>query len=720
MLERLLNSIKKYNKNPDVALITKAFNLAKEKHEGQVRNSGEAYIVHPVEVSIILASLEMDDETICAGLMHDVLEDTDYTREEMVEEFGEEITALVDGVTKLKNLQYKTKEEAQIESIRKMVLAMANDIRVIIIKLSDRLHNMRTLEYKTREKQISTANETLTIYVPIAHRLGINTIKWELEDLCLRYIDPVSYYNVAQQIDQKRSEREKVIEHIIEKISNELDKFNFKYSITGRPKGIYSIYNKMKKQDTTIDNIFDLIAVRIIVQDINQCYAVLGIVHNMWKPIPGRFKDYIAMPKPNFYQSLHTTVIGEKGQIFEIQIRTEEMHKNAEFGIANHWQYKENKKKASNFDNRLNWIRQLIEWGKDTSAYEFMDSFKGDLFNDEVYVFTPKGDVIDLPKDSTPVDFAFRVHSEVGNKTVGAKVNGKMVPLSYKLKTGDIVNILTSNNSTGPNIDWLDFVVSSHAKNKIKAFFKKRDKDKNIESGRDLLEKEARKKGYDISKILDTESLNFLVEKYKKNNIEDLYNSIGYGSLNVNTMMKHLESRYNEKYKIKEEDTEENVDNIKNVEVNNEVRNNLSDGIIIDNLTNLDVKFAKCCNPIPGDDVVGYITTGHGITVHRKTCMNIKNAKNKERLIKVSWNESSNSSFYVVVNITANDKPGYLAELTRVLSKEGYNIAGINSRINSDTTVNISLTIHVKSTEEIKKILYLIRKTDGTLEVYRE
>ena len=719
MLERLLNSIKKYNKNPDVALITKAFNLAKEKHEGQVRNSGEAYIVHPVEVSIILASLEMDDETICAGLMHDVLEDTDYTREEMVEEFGEEITALVDGVTKLKNLQYKTKEEAQIESIRKMVLAMANDIRVIIIKLSDRLHNMRTLEYKTREKQISTANETLTIYVPIAHRLGINTIKWELEDLCLRYIDPVSYYNVAQQIDQKRSEREKVIEHIIEKISDELDRFNFKYSITGRPKGIYSIYNKMKKQDTTIDNIFDLIAVRIIVQDINQCYAVLGIVHNMWKPIPGRFKDYIAMPKPNFYQSLHTTVIGEKGQIFEIQIRTEEMHKNAEFGIANHWQYKENKKKASNFDNRLNWIRQLIEWGKDTSAYEFMDSFKGDLFNDEVYVFTPKGDVIDLPKDSTPVDFAFRVHSEVGNKTVGAKVNGKMVPLSYKLKTGDIVSILTSKNSTGPNIDWLDFVVSSHAKNKIKAFFKKRDKDKNIESGKDLLEKEARRKGYDISKLLDSESLNFLVEKHKKNNVEDLYNSIGYGSLNVNTLMKHLESRYNEKYNIKE-DNEEIEENVKNVEVDTQIGNNLSEGIIIDNLTNLDVKFAKCCNPVPGDDVVGYITTGHGISIHRKTCVNIKNAKNKERLIKVSWNESSNSSFYVVVNITANDKPGYLAELTRVLSKDGYNIAGINSRINEDTTVNIKLTIHVKSTEEIKKILYLIRKTDGTLEVYRE
>lgn len=717
MLERLFKSIRKYNNNPNVELITKAFNLAKEKHEGQVRNSGEAYIIHPVEVSIILASLEMDDETICAGLMHDVLEDTDYTREQMVNEFGEEITALVDGVTKLKNLQYKTKEEAQIESIRKMVLAMANDIRVIIIKLSDRLHNMRTLEYKTREKQISTANETLAIYVPIAHRLGINTIKWELEDLCLRYIDPVSYYNVAQQIDQKRSEREKVIEHIIEKISKEIDKFNFKYTITGRPKGIYSIYNKMKKQDTTIDNIFDLIAVRIIVRDINQCYAVLGIVHNMWKPIPGRFKDYIAMPKPNFYQSLHTTVIGEKGQIFEIQIRTEEMHKNAEFGIANHWQYKEGKKKASNFDNRLNWIRQLIEWGKDTSAYEFMDSFKGDLFNDEVYVFTPKGDVIDLPKNSTPIDFAFRVHSEVGNKTVGAKVNGKIVPLTYKLKTGDIVSILTSNNSMGPNIDWLEFVVSSHAKNKIKAFFKKRDKDKNIEYGRELLEKEAKKKGYDVSKLLETEWLNYLVDRYKKNNIEDLYNAIGYGSLNVDTMMKHLESKYNEKYNDKKENLEYNF---KNVETETSSESNLSDGIIIDNLTNLDVKFAKCCNPVPGDDVVGYITTGHGITIHRKTCINIKNAKNKERLIKVRWNDNSNSSFPVVINITTHDKPGYLAELTRVLSKERYNIAGINSRFNNDTTVNLSLTIHVKSKEEIQKILYLVRKTDGTIEVYRE
>lgn len=719
MLDKLINAVKKYNKNPDIQLISKAYNLAKLKHEGQVRNSGEPYIVHPVEVSIILASLEMDEETICAGLMHDVLEDTDYTKEEMIKEFGEEITALVDGVTKLKNLNYKTKEEQQIESIRKMVLAMANDIRVIIIKLADRLHNMRTLEYKTRDKQVSTANETLTIYVPIAHRLGINTVKWELEDLCLRYIDPISYYDVAQQIDQKRSEREKVIKNIMAKISEELDKFNIGYTMTGRPKGIYSIYNKMKKQDTTIENIFDLIAVRIIVEDINQCYAVLGIVHNMWKPIPGRFKDYIAMPKPNFYQSLHTTVIGEKGQIFEVQIRTSEMHKNAEFGIANHWQYKESKKKASNFDNRLNWIRQLIEWGKDTSAYEFMDSFKGDLFNDEVYVFTPNGDVIDLPKNSTPVDFAYRVHSEIGNKCVGAKVNGKIVSLSYKLKTGDIINILTSKNSIGPNLDWLEFVVSTHAKNKIKAYFKKKSKDKNIEFGLELLEKEIRKKGYDTSKILDKDWLNFIVEKYKKNNIEDLYYSIGSGFMSVETILKHLESKYKAKYEQKTDNNELVEKMSTNVDTSITNNKNLSEGIIIDDLTNLDVKFAKCCSPVPGDEVVGYITNGHGITIHRKNCTNIKNLKNKERLVKVQWNTKANNKFPVLINILSMDRQGYLADITKVLSKDGFNLVGINSKLNEDGTVLFNLTIQVKSKDEIIKITNTIRKIEGTLEVYR-
>lgn len=717
MIDRLINKIKEYNDNPDIELITKAFNVASEMHKGQVRNSGEEYIVHPVEVCMILASLQMDDETICAGLMHDVLEDTDYPKDKMEEEFGEEIVVLVDGVTKLKNLQYKTKEETQIESIRKMVLAMANDIRVIIIKLADRLHNMRTLEYKKRDKQVSTAHETLEIYVPIAHRLGVNTIKWELEDLCLRYIDPISYYSVAQQIDQKRSEREKIIKIIVENLSRELDKIGAKYNISGRPKGIYSIYNKMKKQDTTIDHIFDLIAVRVIVKNISECYAVLGIVHNLWKPLPGRFKDYIAMPKPNFYQSLHTTVIGENGQIFEVQIRTEDMHKNAEFGIASHWQYKEGKKKVSNFDNRLNWIRQLIEWGKDTGAYEFMDSFKGDLFNDEVYVFTPQGDVIDLPKGSTPVDFAYKVHSEVGHRCVGAKVNGKIQPLFYKLKTGDIVNILTSKNSIGPNIDWLEFVVSSHTKNKIKSYFKKKSKNKNLDEGKDLLEKEVRRKGYDLSKIFQKDWLQQASDKFNKSSVENLYSAIGDQSINIENVIKFLEEKYNEKFKKEKE-----LSNLANIETDKKVNKhyNVSEGITIDDISNLDVKYAKCCNPVPGDKVIGYITNGHGVSIHRKNCNNINNLKNKERLIDVKWNRNSDSSFNIVIIIIIIDKPGYLATLTKNLSKAGFDITSINTRLNSDTTINIQLSIRIKNVDEINKIFNIIRKIDGTIDVYRE
>lgn len=714
MLEKLIEAVKKYNKNTDVALITKAYKLAEEKHKGQVRNSGEAYIVHPLAVAMILAQLEMDDETICAGLMHDVLEDTDYSKEEMINEFGREITELVDGVTKLKNLQYKSKEEAQIESIRKMVLAMANDIRVIIIKLADRLHNMRTLEYKNREKQISTAKETLEIYVPIAHRLGINSVKWELEDLCLRYIDPVSYYSVAQQIDTKRSEREHQIEKIIQILSDELKKINIDFTITGRPKGIYSIWNKMKKQDTSIDNIFDLIAVRVIVKEISECYAVLGIVHNLWKPIPGRFKDYIAMPKPNFYQSLHTTVIGEKGQVFEVQIRTEEMHKNAEFGIANHWQYKEGKKKASNFDNRLNWIRQLIEWGKDTSAYEFMDSFKGDLFNDEVYVFTPNGDVVDLAKGATPIDFAYRVHSEVGNTTVGAKVNGKIVSLDYKLKTGDIVNILTSKNSSGPNLDWLEFVVSSNAKNKIKAYFKKQSRENNIENGKELLENNLKAKEYDLKVILSNEFLDYLLDKYNNSSMDNIYAAIGSGSTNVETIARILEKKYDEKYGEKEDQS-----NLIN-KTDSNTSSNLSEGIIIDDLTNLDIKFAKCCSPVPGDPVIGYITTGRGITVHRKNCVNVRNLTNKDRFIKVQWNINTESEFPIVINIISLDRPGYLADLTKELSKNGYNITSIRSKINADGTILIQLSIKVKSNNESETIFRSVKKIDGTLNVFRE
>lgn len=713
MIDNLISLIKEYNPNTNEHIIRKAFEVAYENHKGQVRNSGEDYIIHPVAVATILAKLKMDDEAICAGLMHDVLEDTAYTKENMLEEFGEEITNLVDGVTKLKNLTYKTKEENQIENIRKMVLAMANDIRVIIIKLSDRLHNMRTLEYKSRDKQVKTANETLEIYIPIAHRLGINSIKWELEDLCLRYIEPISYYSIADQIDQKRSEREKMINGIIERLQEEISKLNISCKISGRPKGIYSIYNKMKKQNSSIENIYDLIAVRVLVENISQCYAVLGIVHNMWKPLPGRFKDYIAMPKPNLYQSLHTTVIDDKGQIFEVQIRTYEMHNTAEFGIAAHWKYKEGKNRVSNFDQRLTWIRQLLEWGKNGDSYEFMENFKGDMFSDEVYVFSPKGDVIDLASGSTPLDFAYRVHTEVGHKCVGAKVNGKIVPLTYKLNTGDIVEVLTSKNSTGPSMDWLDIVVSNQAKNKIKQYFKKSKKDENTELGRELIEKELRKRGYDSSKLMINSWLEDIAEKNNCLSVNDLFASIGYGSLNLKNIVNKLESKY------EQSNIEEKTLNDYNDDLDTKTKSSAHDHISIDDVSNLDSKFAKCCNPVPGDKIVGYITKGRGITIHRSDCSNIINLDNKERLIEVKWDDTQKSSYSVKINIIAQDRPGFLAEITSVLSKDGFNLLGVNAKANKDETFSVQIVINIDNSEQLEKIYAKLKKVKGTIDVFR-
>ena len=713
MLNKLLAQIKKYNSHTNVDLITSAFNVAKNSHDGQLRNSGEEYIIHPIAVAEILAELEMDDATICAGLMHDVLEDTDFTKDQMDETFGSEITDLVDGVTKLTKLKNQTKEENQIENIRKMVLAMANDIRVIIIKLADRLHNLRTLEYMRRDKQIEKATETLEIYVPLAHRLGINSIKWELEDLCLRYLEPVSYYSIVEEIDQKRSERERVINDIIATLSTELDKLNIKYTVTGRPKGIYSIYKKMQKQNSSMDDIYDLIAIRVMVENINECYAVLGIVHNIWKPLIGRFKDYISMPKQNMYQSLHTTVIGLGGQVFEVQIRTFEMHQTAEYGIAAHWRYKENRSKVSNFDQRLVWIRQLMEWGADHDSKEFMDHFKGDLFSDEVYVFSPRGDVIDLPAGATPIDFAYRVHTDVGNRTVGAKVNGKIVPLNYKLQTQDIVEILTSKNSTGPSSDWLDMVVSNQAKNKIKQFFKKEKKDSNIEIGRDRLEKEARRKGYDSSKILIDDWLDDIVKKNNLLSINDLYAAIGYGSVNLKTVFNRLESKYEQKA-IEEKTLSDYQDDLSHL-----VEERTTDSITVDEISNLDSNFAKCCNPVPGDRIVGYITKGRGITIHRNDCSNILNLKNKERLIEVKWDNTEGEKFPVKVNVVALDNPGYLSELTSVISKEGFNLSGINAKQNDDSTFTISLMIKIEDASQLDPLFSKIKRTKGTIDVYR-
>lgn len=714
MLDSLMTKIRKYNANSDEKLITKAFNVAKNSHKGQLRKSGEEYFIHPVAVAEILADLQMDDETICAGLMHDVLEDTDYGKDHMVEEFGEEITELVDGVTKLTRMKNKSKEENQIENIRKMVLAMANDIRVIIIKLADRLHNLRTLEYMKREKQIEKASETMEIYVPLAHRLGINSLKWELEDLCLRYLDPIAYYSVVEEIDQKRSERERVINEIIDTLESEVEKLNIKHTITGRPKGIYSIYNKMKKQNSSMDSIYDLIAIRVLVENISECYAVLGVVHNIWKPLIGRFKDYISMPKQNFYQSLHTTVIGLKGQIFEVQIRTYDMHKTAEYGIAAHWKYKEGKSKVSNFDQRLTWIRQLMEWERTTNdSVEFMDNFKGDLFSDEVYVFSPKGDVVDLPGGATPIDFAYRVHSDVGNRCVGAKVNGKIVPISHKLQTGDIVEILTSSNSTGPSRDWLDFAVSSGAKTKIKQYFKRAKKDTNIEIGKELLEREVRKKGYDSSKILLQEWLNDIRDKNNLLTINDLYAGIGYGSVNLQNVIKKLESKYEQKY-IEEKSLSDYKDNLSELG-NNDSKNSIS----IDEVSNLDSSFAKCCNPVPGDQIVGYITKGRGITIHRSDCQNILNIEAKERLIEVKWDNTNVSKYNVKIDVVILDNPGLLAEITKVISKESLNVTGINTKDNKDGTYIISIVIKIDSTSQLDRLFNKLKKIKGVIDVYR-
>ena len=714
MIDKLINIMKKYNPNCNEDLIRKAFTIANESHKGQLRNSGEEYIIHPVAVAEILADLQMDDETICAGIMHDVLEDTEFTKDQMIQTFGTEITELVDGVTKLTRMKNQSKEENQIETIRKMVLAMANDIRVIIIKLADRLHNLRTLEYMKREKQIEKANETLEIYVPLAHRLGINTVKWELEDLCLRYLDPIAYYSIVEDIDQKRSEREKIINDIISNLKVELDKLKIDYTITGRPKGIYSIYNKMKKQNASIENIYDLIAIRVMVENINECYAVLGVVHNIWKPIIGRFKDYISMPKQNLYQSLHTTVIGLKGQIFEVQIRTYEMHKTAEYGIAAHWKYKEGKSKVSNFDQRLTWIRQLMEWEKNTdNSAEFMENFKGDLFSDEVYVFSPKGDVVDLPAGATPVDFAYRVHSDVGNRCVGAKVNGKIVPLSYKLQTSNIVEILTSSNSTGPSHDWLDFVVTPGAKSKIKQYFKRSQKDENILLGRELLEKEVRRKGYDSSKILLEEWLEELAERQNVLSVNDLLAGIGYGNINLKAIVTKLESKYEQKY-IEEKSLSEYQDDLDTAS-----KNSSQDSINVDDVSNLDSKFAKCCSPVPGDKIVGYITKGRGITIHRSDCTNILNLTNKERLIEVKWDNTKQSKYSVKINIIATDSPGLLAAVTKVISKEGFNVNGVNAKTNKDGTFTISIVITIEEAEQLDKLFAKLRKVKGALDVYR-
>ena len=718
MLENLLLRIEQYNPNADMQLIIKAYNFAEAAHEGQVRNSGEKYFVHPFQVALLLADLNMDTATIIAGLLHDVIEDTNISYDKVREEFGEEIADLVDGVTKLKKLQYKTKQENQAENLRKMVIAMAKDIRVIIVKLADRLHNMRTLEYMTDEKKKEKAIETLEIYAPIAHRLGISKIKWELEDLSLRYLDPENYYSLVEKVSKKRLEREAFIKKIIDELYEKLGEMSIKCEISGRPKNFYSIYKKMMYQGKAFEQIYDLTAVRIIVDNIKDCYGALGIVHTLWKPLPGRFKDYVAMPKPNMYQSLHTTVIGNKGEIFEVQIRTYEMHRTAEYGIAAHWKYKEGYAKGNNFDDKLTWLRQLLEWQTDLNdPKEFMETLKIDFFTDEVFVFTPKGDVINLPDGSTPIDFAYRVHTDVGNKCVGAKVDNRIVPLNYKLKNGNIVEVITSANSSGPSRDWLKLVKSNQAKTKIKQWFKLQERDLNIAKGKDALEKEIKRLGYRPSDILVDEWLKNVAGKVSISSIEDLYASIGYGSITINQVISKLKEIYSEHFKPSEKEIVES----KIQKSQNKSKPRPTHGIVVKDIDNVKIKFSKCCNPVPGDDIVGFITRGRGVSIHRTDCPNLSTILEgqEERSIEVSWDIEKKSSYSAEIQVKATDRPGLLAEIALRVNDADVGLLSLNARTNKDKSVMINMTLEIHDKEQLNELMKRLRRIGNVFDVYR-
>ena len=719
MLQELIDIIKKYNPTNDTEIVERAYNYAVKAHDGQKRVSGEDYIIHPVEVAKILAELNMDNITIAAGILHDVIEDTKCTYEDCKNLFGEEIAMLVDGVTKLGKLEYKTKEEQQAESLRKMFIAMAKDIRVVLIKLADRLHNMRTLKYMPPEKQREKAKETMEIYAPIAHRLGISKVKWEMEDLALRYLEPKEYYELVEKVAKKRKEREDEINHVIEILEEKFREVGIEAHIEGRPKSFYSIYRKMYYQNKTFEQIFDLTAVRIIVDTVKDCYGVLGIVHTLWKPIPGRFKDYIAMPKPNMYQSLHTTLLGSEGQPFEVQIRTWEMHRTSEIGIAAHWKYKEGKTSQTEFDEKLKWLRQMLEWQneiKDTR--EFMETLKVDLFTDEVYVFTPKGDVVDLPVESNPIDYAYKIHSQIGNRCIGAKINGRIVPLDYKLQNGDIVEVITSAAANGPSRDWLKIVKSSQAKNKIRQWFKKEKREENIQKGKELLEKEVRRNGYTAAQLLRPEWIEAIYKKFSLHTIDDLYSSLGYGGLSPNQVITKLKEEFRKTQKLEERE-EEGIE--RQVEKAQERQKRHSGaGVKVKGVENILIRFSKCCNPVPGDEIVGYITKGRGVSVHQKDCPNVTDLMNEEeRFIEVEWNAQTKVSYNADLEVRATDRKGLLAEITTIIDESKVNINAFHSRTTKDKVAIINFILEISDIEQLNKLIRKFRKIEGVIDVYR-
>ena len=732
LYDMLIARIRKYHPSTDVSMIEKAYKLAVKAHGDQRRKSGEPYIIHPLWVAIILADLEMDKETIAAGMLHDVVEDTKFTEEDIRREFGDEVALLVDGVTKLGRLSYSSdKLEVQAENLRKMFLAMAKDIRVIIIKLADRLHNMRTLQFMTPAKQKEKAKETMDIYAPIAQRLGISKIKTELDDLALKYSQPEVFYDLVNQINARKTEREEFVEQIVEEVSTHMKNANIKAEVNGRVKHFFSIYKKMVNQDKTVDQIYDLFAVRIIVESVKDCYAALGVIHEMYTPIPGRFKDYIATPKPNMYQSLHTTLMSSVGQPFEIQIRTEEMHKTAEYGIAAHWKYKESndgkKSVEAQEEEKLSWLRQILEWQRDMSDNrEFLNLIKGDLdlFAEDVYCFTPQGDVKNLPNGSTPIDFAYAIHSAVGNKMVGARVNGKLVNIDYKIQNGDRIEILTSQNSKGPSRDWLNIVKSTQAKNKINQWFKKEFKESNIIRGKDMIATYCRAKSINVANIIQPKYQEIVQKKYGFKDWDSVLAAIGHGGLKEGQVVNRLAEEYGKDHRqaITDEVVLERVAEAAKNKVH--IAKSKS-GIVVKGIDDMAVRFSRCCNPVPGDEIVGFVTRGRGLSIHRTDCINMIHLSESERarLIPAEWEtevtEKSGGQYLAEIKMYANDQQGLLMEISRIFTEGNVDVKSMNVRTSKKGTATIEMGFIVHGREELERIVKKLQQLSGIIDIER-
>ncbi|WNQ13009.1 bifunctional (p)ppGpp synthetase/guanosine-3',5'-bis(diphosphate) 3'-pyrophosphohydrolase [Paenibacillus aurantius] len=720
-IEQLIGKASAYIKESDLKRIQEAYEFADQAHEGQVRKSGEPYILHPLAVADILVNMQMDATSIIAALLHDVVEDTTVSLEVVRQHFGETCAMIVDGLTKLEKIKFKSKVEQQNENYRKMFVAMAQDIRVILIKLADRLHNMRTLKYQSEESQRRIADETLEIFCPIAHRLGISAIKWEMEDIALRYLNPQQYYRIVNLMQKKRTEREQYIQDVIHNIKDKVSEMGIDSDISGRPKHIYSIYKKMTTRGKQFNEIYDLLAIRVIVDNIKDCYATLGIIHTLWKPMPGRFKDYIAMPKANMYQSLHTTVIGPKGEPLEVQIRTWEMHRTSEYGIAAHWAYKEGTVvPTGNFEDKMHWFREILELQSETNdASEFMESLKMDFFSDLVFVFTPKGEVIELPAGSVPLDFAYRIHTEVGNRTIGAKVNGRIVPLDHRLKNGDIIEILTSKHSYGPSQDWLKIAQSSHTRSKIKQWFKKERREENVGKGREAIERELKRLALDPVTVMTDDKMLEVANKFNFNDTDDMLSAVGFGGITAAQIC----TRLTEKLRKENEEAAQIqlTSEIKEVKAAPEKKSRPTHGVQVKGVDNLLVRFARCCNPVPGDGIIGYITRGRGVSVHRADCTNIPVGDGEEgnRVIEVEWAESVEANYSVEIEITGHDRRGLLNEVLQAVSESKTMISAVSGRSDKNKMALIHMTILIRNIDHLHSVVEKIKRIEDVYSVTR-